>query len=190
MNNNPNETQTPYGGYTGNATVHPQEAPGEHPVEYYQPPEGSQQPEQPYRFQQPEYEYQQQQTFQDQKLYEAPPEREISREQRTSLGMKACTAGWLSYFGGWITGLIFLLLEKENRFVRFHAMQSLIFFGAMNILTTVFNAIPFLRFVGGGLGIVSFVCWIVLMVAAGRGRYYKLPLIGDYAEQWTNTDKR
>ena len=65
-------------------------------------------------------------------------------------------------------------------------MQSLLFFGAMSLVTTVFNHIPFLVSIGGGLGFVSFICWIVLIVKAARGSYYKLPIIGDYAEKWAN----
>jgi uncharacterized membrane protein len=103
--------------------------------------------------------------------------------------MGARTAGWLSYLGGWVTGLIFLLLKGENRFVRFHAMQSLIFFGTTSMLSSVFSHIPLLGFIGSGLGFVSFICWIVLMVAAARGRYYKLPIIGNYAEKWANSRK-
>ena len=70
--------------------------------------------------------------------------------------------------------------------MRFHAMQSLIFFGAMSLVTTVFSHIPLLGFIGAGLGFVSFICWIVLIVKAARGSYYKLPLIGEYAEKWAN----
>lgn len=102
------------------------------------------------------------------------------------MGMRARTAGWLSYLGGWITGLIFLLLARENRFVRFHAMQSLIFFGGISMVTTMFSHVPVLGFIGAGLGFVSFICWIFLMVAAHRGRYYKLPIVGDFAEKWAN----
>ena len=105
----------------------------------------------------------------------------------TSLGLRARTAGLLCYLFGWVSGLIFLLLERENRFVRFHAMQSLIFFGGMSVVTAVFSHIPLFGFIGSGLGFVSFICWIVLMVAAARGRYYKLPIIGDYAEKWANS---
>jgi uncharacterized membrane protein len=145
-------------------------------------PEGKQE-----QLQQP-YGYQQQQTYdrEYQQPYSMLAPGDVSPYERTSMGMRACTAGWLSYLGGWVTGLIFFLLERENRFVRFHAMQSLIFFGAMTIVTTVFNYIPFFGFIGAGLGFVSFICWIVLMVAAHRGRYYKLPVIGDYAEKWAS----
>ncbi len=107
--------------------------------------------------------------------------------EMTSMSMRARTAGWLSYLFGWVTGLIFFLLERENRFVRFHAMQSLLFFGAISIFEAVFNYIPYSGFVSAAMGLVSFVCWIVLMVAAHRGRYLKLPVIGDYAEKWANS---
>jgi uncharacterized membrane protein len=174
MENYPNEAHTPYGGYRGAATAQPLEALNDlqesSPESYYPPSEGGYQ--QHYGYQQP---------------YLAPPTGYISPYERTSMSMRASAAGWLSYLGGWVTGLIFLLLKRENRFVRFHAMQSLIFFGAMSMVTTVFSHILLLGFIGTGLGFVSFICWIVLIVKAARGRNYKLPIIGDYAEKWANS---
>ncbi len=168
MENYPNEAHTPYGGYRGAATAQPLEALNDlqesSPESYYPPSEGG--------YQQP---------------YLAPPADSINPYERTSMSMRASAAGWLSYLGGWVTGLIFLLLKKEDRFVRFHAMQSLIFFGAMSMVTTVFSHIPLLASIGAGLGFVSFICWMVLIVKAARGRYYKLPIIGEYAEKWANS---
>jgi uncharacterized membrane protein len=165
MENYSNEAHTPYGGYRGTSTAQPLEAPNDlkesSPEGYHSPSEGG--------YQQQEQLYGSQQHYGYQQAYFAPP-----------------AGGWLSYLGGWVTGLIFLLLKRENRFVRFHAMQSLIFFGAMSMVTTVFSHIPLLGFIGAGLGFVSFICWIVLIVKAARGRYYKLPIIGDYAEKWAN----
>jgi uncharacterized membrane protein len=184
MKNYSNEAHTPNGGYRGTATAQPLDAPHdlqESSPEGYPPPSegGYQQQEQLYGSQQHYYEYQQ--------PYSAPPAGYISPYERTSMRMRAPVAAWLSYLGGWITGLIFLLLKRENSFVRFHAMQSLIFFGAMSIVTTVFSHIFLLSSIGVGLGFVSFICWIVLMVKAARGRYYKLPIVGDYAEKWANS---
>ena len=177
MINYTDEAHTPYGGYRGAATAQPLEAPNDvqGSPESYHPPssEGYQQQEQLYGPQQ-HYGYQQ-------------PYFATSAYDRDSMVMRAPAAGWLSYLGGWVTGLLFLLLKRGNGFVRFHAMQSLIFFGAMSLVTTVFNHIPFLGSIGSGLGFVVFICWIVLMVKAARGRYYKLPIIGDYAEKWANT---
>jgi uncharacterized membrane protein len=78
---------------------------------------------------------------------------------------------------------IFFLLERESRFVRFHAMQSILFFGILNILEEVFSPLPFFGPIGGALGLVVFIGWIVMMVKAGRGQYYKLPLFGDLADR-------
>src|SRR2546421_9039600 len=50
------------------------------------------------------------------------------------LGVKENTVGWLSYSGGWLTGVVFLLLWRKNPFVRLHAVQSIILFGFISIL--------------------------------------------------------
>jgi len=177
MKNDPDEAHTPYSGYRGAATVQPLEsfnAFQESSPESYRPlsERGYQQQEQRYEYQQRDF---------------APPAEHLSPYAKISPGARASKAGWVSYLGGWVTGLIFLLLKRENGFVRFHAMQSLIFFGAMSIVTAIFSSIPFFGSIAAGLGFVSFICWIVLMVKAARGRYYKLPIIGDYAEQWANS---
>lgn len=113
----------------------------------------------------------------------------------TSLGMRARTAAWLCYLFNWVTGIIFFLLERENRFVRFHAMQSILFFGTISILESISRYFEMLFIYGfgvayfnvggltGAIGLISFVCWIVLMVQAGKGRYYKLPFFGNLAER-------
>ena len=59
------------------------------------------------------------------------------KESMVAFNLPQNTAGALTYVLGWVTGLVFLLIEKKNAFVRFHAMQSLIFFGALMILVMV-----------------------------------------------------
>ena len=59
----------------------------------------------------------------------------------TSTGIQPNVAGLLSYLLGWVTGLIFFLIEKDNKFVRFHAMQSMIVFGGLTIFNMVFSMI-------------------------------------------------
>ena len=98
-------------------------------------------------------------------------------EEKTSGGLNQNVAGLLCYLAGWITGLVFILIEKENKFVRFHAMQSIIVFGALSIL----SFIPVVNIVAGILG---FILWIFLMVKAYQGEMYKLPWVGDLAEKW------
>lgn len=95
-------------------------------------------------------------------------------------------AAFLSYLLGWIMGIIFYLVERENKFVRFHAMQSIITFGFLLVLTIVLGFIPV---VGVALipiiWIVQTILWIVLMIKAYQGEKFKLPVVGDIAEKNT-----
>jgi len=108
----------------------------------------------------------------------------MPEEIKTSTGMNQNVAGLLCYLAGWITGLIFFLIEKENRFVRFHAMQSIITFGSLTVLFMILGFIPILGWmVMPILGILQVILWIVLMVKAYQGELFKLPIIGEIAEK-------
>ena len=115
---------------------------------------------------------------------------------KTSTGMQANVAGLLCYVLGWLTGLIFFLIEKENKFVRFHAMQSIIVFGAitaasiiMSVLVSIFIIarlyfmLPLFQVLGTCLWLAGLVLWIILMIKAYQGEYFKLPFAGDIAEK-------
>ncbi|WP_202901981.1 DUF4870 domain-containing protein [Thermogemmatispora carboxidivorans] len=111
----------------------------------------------------------------------------------TSMGMEANLAAGLSYLVGWVTGLIFFLVEKQNRFVRFHAMQSIIWFGALTVVEIALRIVWIVPFLGllafcfqGLIGLLGFVSWIVLMIMAFQGKYFKLPVVGDYAERYAS----
>lgn len=102
----------------------------------------------------------------------------------TSTGLNQNVAGFLCYLIGWITGLIFFLIEKENKFVRFHAMQSMITFGGLTILFMVIGYVPLIGWLlFPFLGLLQLVLWILLMVKAYQGEYFKLPVVGDMAEK-------
>lgn len=103
----------------------------------------------------------------------------------------------------WIVALISLIMEKENRFVKFHAIQSLLLHAAAVI---VFIALVILLTILGimlafaGLGALSAILWLLYMVVvvayiaalvysavkAYGGLEFKLPVIGNMAEKWTN----
>jgi len=111
--------------------------------------------------------------------------------EKTSTGLEANVAGLLCYVLGWVTGLIFILIEKENKFVRFHAMQSIVTFGtitAASIVLSILGLIPFIGIVfdiiNWIIGALAFVLWIVLMVKAAQGTMYKLPWAGNVAEKY------
>jgi len=99
------------------------------------------------------------------------------------IGIKENTAGWLCYFLGWVTGLVFLLLWKRNRFVRFHAIQSILLFGPISVLEIVLYHSLYLGILNKIFVFFSFICWILLMVFAREGKYFKLPIIGDLAKK-------
>ena len=105
---------------------------------------------------------------------------------KTSMGLEQNIAGLLSYVLGWITGLVFFLLEKENKFVRFHAMQSIIVFGGLTVISIVIGVIPLLGWlVSSLLSILALVLWILLMIKAYQNVWFKLPLVGDLAEKYS-----
>ena len=108
----------------------------------------------------------------------------MPEEIKTSSGMNQNVAGLLCYLAGWITGLIFFLIEKENRFVRFHAMQSIITFGSLSVLFIVIGFMPFVNLILVPiLAILQVILWIILMVKAYQGELFKLPMIGEIAEK-------
>lgn len=94
-------------------------------------------------------------------------------------GLPKNTAAALSYVLGWLTGIVFLLVEKDP-FVRFHAMQSIITFGLLTILSFV----PVVGWILSPLVmIVGFVLWLVLIFKAYQGEEFKLPVIGEFAKK-------
>ncbi len=94
-------------------------------------------------------------------------------------GLPKNTAAALSYVLGWLTGIIFLLIEKDP-FVRFHAMQSIITFGILTLLSFV----PVIGWILSPLVmIVGFILWLVLIFKAYQGEEFKLPVVGEFAKK-------
>lgn len=111
-------------------------------------------------------------------------------------GLSENLAGLLSYVLGWITGVIFFIVDKRP-YVRFHAAQSIIVFLGLHILRSALAVMFGVGWLGGfggwgffslgGLllkliGLLSLILWVVLMVKASQGVRFKLPLAGDIAE--------
>jgi uncharacterized membrane protein len=126
----------------------------------------------------------------------APPA--VAPQAAAGSGLDENVAALLSYVLGWLTGLIFFLIDKRP-YVRFHAMQSIITFGAFHILQIVlitggvFGGL--LSGMGGGLmmgglsfilygvfSLVILVAWVLCMVKAYQGERFKLPVVGNIAE--------
>ena len=116
-------------------------------------------------------------------MSEGPGETQEPLQEGSSTGLDPNLAGLLCYLLGLITGIVFLIIEKENRFVRFHAFQSLAVFGALFVLSLIAGFIPVIgRLISILLAPVGLILWILLMVKAYQGERYKIPLAGDWAE--------
>jgi len=108
-------------------------------------------------------------------------------DNKTSLGMDENVEAALSYFLGFLTGILFFVLEKNSKFVKFHAMQSIAVFIALLVVNMVLGIILAITIVGLMLlpliYLIEVILWIFLMYKAYKGEKYKLPVVGDFAEK-------
>ncbi len=113
-------------------------------------------------------------------------------KNKTALGLDENIEGLLCYVLGWVTGLIFLLVEKDNKFIKFHAVQSIALSIAAFVIMAVFFVLAFIPYAGAVFGILSslvslglFIVWVILLVKAAQGERFKLPVIGDMADKYS-----
>lgn len=118
-------------------------------------------------------------------------------------GLDKKTSAILSYVLGWLTGIVFLFVGKNDPDVKFHASQSIIFFGAVTVLNVVLSIVgSFLGVLGIifslvslVVGVFALVIWIMAMVQANNtgGVRAELPIVGKYiapyADQLANSVK-
>lgn len=109
--------------------------------------------------------------------------------------MSETLAATLSYVLGWLTGLIFYLIDKRP-YVRYHAAQSIVVFGGLHIITFIIGAFFGLSLLTGGfagfstglalyrvLDVVALVLWVLLMIKAHQGERYRVPFAADLSEK-------
>lgn len=101
----------------------------------------------------------------------------------------------LSVVVGWVTGLLVLLFYRSNRFVTLYSLQSTIFFGLAHIITIVAalvarpepGEVSILRIILSMLGsmtaLVAFITWLIALIQAARGKYFRFPIVGGYCER-------
>ena len=112
---------------------------------------------------------------------------------KTSLGLEENFEAVLCYFGVWITGLIFYFVEDKNKFIRFHAMQSILVFLPLTILAWIFGgffgifnygpAWIFFAWISWIFWVLVLILWIILMLKAYQMQKFKVPIVGDIAEK-------
>mgnify|MGYP001598132869 CR=1 FL=1 len=97
-------------------------------------------------------------------------------------GLKKTTAGALAYVLGPVTGIIFLILEKDP-FVRFHAMQSTVVFVFLFVLQWIFGLTIILFPLSAIVGLLAFILWLVLIYKAWQGEEWEVPVLGKISKQ-------
>ncbi|MNN48197.1 Chloroplast import component protein (Tic20) [compost metagenome] len=102
----------------------------------------------------------------------------------SSTGLDPKVAGLLCYLLSFVTGIIFLVIEKQSNFVKFHAMQSIVVFGTLTVVNLILAYIPIIGWIASFIITpLTFILWIVLMLMALQGKTFKLPIAGDIAEK-------
>lgn len=104
--------------------------------------------------------------------------------KKTVLGINENLEAVLCYIFGWLSGLAFLVIERDNSFVRFHAMQAIATFISLSLLSLIVSYIPLIGLmINCILGPISIILWLWLMYKAYLGEKYMLPIIGPWAEK-------
>jgi uncharacterized membrane protein len=116
---------------------------------------------------------------------------------KTSLGLEENFEAVLCYLFVWISGLFFYFVEDKNKFIRFHAMQSILVFLPLMILAWIFGGFfgifsygpgwYFFAWISWFFWVLVIIMWLVLMVKAYQMQQYKLPIVGDIAEKHTQS---
>jgi uncharacterized membrane protein len=104
----------------------------------------------------------------------------MAGKDQSSTGLDENVAGFLCYLLGFITGIVFLVMEKKSGFVKFHAKQSTITFLGLFVISLMIGWIPV---IGTLILILSLILWLVLMIKALQGKRYSLPIVGKMAEE-------
>ena len=93
----------------------------------------------------------------------------MDEKEKSSTGLDENVAGFLCYLFGFITGIVFLVVEKKSRFVKFHAMQSTITFLGLFVISFVIGWIPIIDLLVYPIWILSLILWLILMIKALQG---------------------
>lgn len=109
--------------------------------------------------------------------------------EKTSLHINPNLESALCYLFECMSGLLFFLIERENKRIRFHALQSILMFTVLGFLTVVSSVLAILtdfesfRIANYLIWMIHFVIWVVMIIATFRGKTIKIPGIGDFVQE-------
>jgi uncharacterized membrane protein len=104
----------------------------------------------------------------------------MEAKEKSSTGLEENVAGFFCYLLGFVSGIVFLVVEKESSFVKFHARQSTVTFLILLVIFLIFWWIPVIGFL---LLIAILGLWLFLMVKALQGERYLLPIVGELMDK-------
>ncbi len=117
----------------------------------------------------------------------------MSDLNKTELGLEENITGALTYLLGFVTGILLVLIERDNKFVKFHAIQSIMVFLPLYVVgsvVSILTAIPYLgeifKILYSMILISDFILWVLLIFKAYKHEMFKLPIIGNLAEEYSN----
>lgn len=105
---------------------------------------------------------------------------------KATFGLDENVASAACYVLTWLTGIIFLLMEKDNKTVRFHAMQSILTFLPLTIICVIIGMIPFIGIISLLIWLVMVILWLVLIIKTFQGEKFMVPVVGEMAEKQIN----
>lgn len=105
-------------------------------------------------------------------------------KEKSTFGLDKNVACAMTYVLGWVSGLVFLLIEKKDKDIRFHALQSIIAFGAITVIQIVVSQLPIIgSIISPIISLGCLVLWLVIMVKTYQGEKIVLPIVGPIAEK-------
>lgn len=122
----------------------------------------------------------------------------MTQPETSSTGLAPNAAAALSYLAWWLSGLLFFLVERESRFVKFHAAQAIVGLGALwavGLTLWVFalaalfvsaSAFKILLYMAYGVWLLGLIAWAFCIVRAWKGDEFELPWAGPIARRLSN----
>src|SRR5699024_5819330 len=107
-------------------------------------------------------------------------------KQGSSTNLEENVAALLCYLGSFVTGIIFILIEKNSKYVRFHAMQSIVFFVSLVVINFIVGFLPLYSILCRLISLYTIIIWIVIMVKAYQKEDFKFTVTCQVAEDFVN----
>ncbi len=108
---------------------------------------------------------------------------ETASDNTTKLGIPVDIEAGLCYVLGWLSGIVFFLIERDNKYIQFHAAQSAVVFLGLLILQIVLGFIPIIGIITILITPFTLVLWIFLMYKAFTGVKYRVPFVADFVDK-------